>query len=69
MSTPVGTDRKPAAAPKRRLATPGTNVRKISPGRPRAAEADARHAHLMDVATNEFLMHGYGEASVARIAP
>ncbi|AWN46458.1 hypothetical protein DK419_09135 [Methylobacterium terrae] len=39
-----------------------------SPGRPPAAALEAREAHLLDTATAEFLEHGYGAASLSRIA-
>jgi AcrR family transcriptional regulator len=39
-----------------------------SPGRTPAAEIESRQTHLIDVATAEFLTHGYEGASMSRIA-
>ncbi|WP_434570291.1 TetR/AcrR family transcriptional regulator [Pseudomonas sp. Z3-6] len=41
---------------------------RISPGRPPKAQAEARRAHLLRVATDEFLAEGFGNANVDRIA-
>lgn len=40
----------------------------ISPGRPPKAQAEARRAHLLRTAANEFLAEGFGNANVDRIA-
>jgi AcrR family transcriptional regulator len=50
-----------------RMTTP-MKPRSPSPGRPPAAALESREAHLFAVATAEFLAHGYGGASLARIA-
>ena len=42
--------------------------RKVSPGRPPKAEAEARRTHLLSVATAEFIANGFANANVARIA-
>ncbi len=42
--------------------------RKVSPGRPPKAQEEARRAHVLSVATAEFIAHGFANANVARIA-
>lgn len=42
--------------------------RKVSPGRPLKAEAETRRVHLLTVAAQEFIMCGFANANVARIA-
>src|SRR5205823_4420545 len=38
------------------------------PGRPKASQASAREEHFLRIATDEFLEHGYGSASLSRMA-
>ena len=43
-------------------------ARTVSPGRPPNAEVAERERQLLNVASAEFVCHGFGEANVARIA-
>jgi AcrR family transcriptional regulator len=56
-----------ASTPKASTSPSGVKPKRSSPGRPRLEDAASIESKLLGIALNEFLQHGYGGTSMAKI--